>query len=43
MKGKRLKDVLDEKVFDRDFWQKMFAKKQCKKVLKKRLYKNYFF
>ena len=26
MKGTRLKDVLDEKVFDRDFWQKMFDK-----------------
>jgi hypothetical protein len=26
MKGTRLKDVLDDKVFNREFWNKMFAK-----------------
>jgi hypothetical protein len=26
MKGSRLKDVLDDKVFNKDFWDKMFKK-----------------
>ena len=26
MKGSRLKDVLDDKVFDKDFWNKIFGK-----------------
>ena len=26
MKGSRLKDVLDDKVLNREFWNKMFAK-----------------
>ena len=26
MKGTRLKDVLDDKVFNKDFWDKMFKK-----------------
>ena len=26
MKGKRLKDVLDDKVLNKEFWNKMFAK-----------------
>ena len=26
MKGSRLADVLDDKVFDKDFWNKVFAK-----------------
>ena len=26
MKGKRLKDVLDDNVFDKPFWDKMFKK-----------------